>query len=62
MRKLTFDDLRIDDDEKHLDKQAGPPPEPPEPPLHAQVDTYLPRPDLGPNMSTYIPAGHPLPQ
>lgn len=27
----------------------------------AVEDTFVPRPDLGPNMSTFIPAGYPFP-
>ena len=46
-----------------LERPAASPPVEPEPRSDhiAETDTYLNRPDYGPNMSTYYPAGFPLP-
>lgn len=66
-KRKTNDDheATVGDDEEHLDQlergPAAPDPDADAEPRIATEDTWIPRPDLGPNFTTYIPAGHPLP-
>lgn len=66
-KRKTNDDhhATIEDDDEHLDQlERGPATATDHAeaePAIATEDTWIPRPDLGPNFTTYVPAGHPLP-
>jgi hypothetical protein len=68
-RKTTDTDHALEhelaelDDRAHLaDLERGPAAPDDDIPTVATEDTWIPRPDLGPNFTTYVPAGHPIPR